>query len=235
MTHALLFNRSCTRLSAHQPSTATAWSFSKSLGQIQNLDPDHLMSGLKSKTTPGETLPARPQAMLRYFVSRRTIATATPETGKAIRDLRAPDPTRHSDRTRRHHHGSDELLRGKAVKRPQRPHRPLRRVGLVHRSWLGIEGNYEGDKAVKKLPRYVFRVDAHTGEGLPVITEMDRPNGTCFSPDESRLYVVDIGHIRMFDMYGVAKNVAAFLRSLGACRVVLFGSLVTGSYPAGFL
>ena len=68
-----------------------------------------------------------------------------------------------------------------------------------------------------------------------MITEMDRPNGTCFSPEESRLYVVDIGHIRMFDMYGVAKNVAAFLRSLGAPRVVLFGSLVTGSYPAGFL
>ena len=27
MTHALLFNRFCTRLSAHQPSTATAWTF----------------------------------------------------------------------------------------------------------------------------------------------------------------------------------------------------------------
>ena len=27
MTHALLFNRSCTRLSAHQASTATAWTF----------------------------------------------------------------------------------------------------------------------------------------------------------------------------------------------------------------
>ena len=66
----------------------------------------------------------------------------------------------------------------------------------------GIEGNYEGDKAVKEIPRYVFRVDAYTGEGLPVIAGMDRPNGICFSPDESRLYVVDIGHIRMFDMDG---------------------------------
>jgi gluconolactonase len=35
-----------------------------------------------------------------------------------------------------------------------------------------------------------------------VIAGMDRPNGICFSPDESRLYVVDIGHIRMFDMDG---------------------------------
>jgi predicted nucleotidyltransferase len=32
---------------------------------------------------------------------------------------------------------------------------------------------------------------------------------------------------------GAAKNVAAFLRSLGARRVVLFGSLVTGSYQPG--
>jgi gluconolactonase len=31
---------------------------------------------------------------------------------------------------------------------------------------------------------------------------MDRPNGICFSPDESRLYVVDIGHIRLFDIDG---------------------------------
>ena len=33
---------------------------SKMLGQIQNLDPHRLMSRLKSKTTPGDTLPARP-------------------------------------------------------------------------------------------------------------------------------------------------------------------------------
>jgi gluconolactonase len=66
----------------------------------------------------------------------------------------------------------------------------------------GIEGNYEGDKAVKELPRYVYRLDAGTGEGVPVITGMDRPNGICFSPDESRLYVVDVGEIRVFDMAG---------------------------------
>ena len=64
----------------------------------------------------------------------------------------------------------------------------------------GIEGHYEGNKGVKEIPRYVFRIDAVTGEGVPVITEMDRPNGICFSPDGSRLYVVDIGQIRVFDM-----------------------------------
>jgi gluconolactonase len=67
----------------------------------------------------------------------------------------------------------------------------------------GIEGNYEGDKAVQEIPRYVFRIDPDTGVGTPVITEMDRPNGICFSPDESLLYVVDVGHIRVFDLDGV--------------------------------
>ena len=66
----------------------------------------------------------------------------------------------------------------------------------------GIEGNYEGDKAVKEIPRYVFRIDPDTGVGTPVISGMDRPNGICFSPDESLLYVVDVGHIRVFDMDG---------------------------------
>ena len=66
----------------------------------------------------------------------------------------------------------------------------------------GIEGNYEGVKAVKEIPRYVYRIDADTGEGVPVITDMDRPNGICFSPDESLLYVVDVDQIRVYDMDG---------------------------------
>src|SRR3954469_827581 len=54
----------------------------------------------------------------------------------------------------------------------------------------GIEGNYEGDKAVKEIPRDVYRIDPDTGVGVPVITGMDRPNGICFAPDESLVYVV---------------------------------------------
>jgi gluconolactonase len=64
----------------------------------------------------------------------------------------------------------------------------------------GIEGNYEGDRAVKELPRDVYRIDAETGDAEVVITGMDRPNGLCFSPDEALLYVVDVGHIRVFDV-----------------------------------
>ena len=66
----------------------------------------------------------------------------------------------------------------------------------------GIVGNYEGDRAAEEIPRYVFRIDPATGVGQPVISGMDRPNGICFSPDESLLYVVDVGHIRVFDVRG---------------------------------
>jgi gluconolactonase len=66
----------------------------------------------------------------------------------------------------------------------------------------GIDGNYEGNKAETMLPRSVYRLDTESGEAVPVITGMDRPNGICFSPDESRVYVVDVGHIRVFDLDG---------------------------------
>jgi hypothetical protein len=38
---------------------------SKTLGQIQNFDPHRLMSRLKSKTTPGDTLRTRPYSYRR--------------------------------------------------------------------------------------------------------------------------------------------------------------------------
>lgn len=70
----------------------------------------------------------------------------------------------------------------------------------------GTMGNYEGDRAPHELPRSVYRLEpgagtgTDTGPGEAVITDMDRPNGLCFSPDESRLYVVDVGRIRVFDI-----------------------------------
>jgi gluconolactonase len=66
----------------------------------------------------------------------------------------------------------------------------------------GITGNYEGDQADEEIGRYVWRIDPSTGAGSPVVEGMSRPNGLCFSPDETRLYVVDVGHIRVFDMDG---------------------------------
>jgi len=64
----------------------------------------------------------------------------------------------------------------------------------------GITNDYEGDRADPELPMAVYRIDQLTGETEAVITEMQRPNGICFSPDEELLYVVDSGEIRVFDM-----------------------------------
>ncbi len=54
--------------------------------------------------------------------------------------------------------------------------------------------------------RYVYRFYPTNGNGTvaPVITNMNRPNGLCFSPDESRLYVSDTantpGIIKVFNV-----------------------------------
>jgi gluconolactonase len=55
----------------------------------------------------------------------------------------------------------------------------------------GIRGNYMGDKAPQELPYRVYRIDGTTGEMTVAVGDMQRPNGLCFSPDESKLYVVD--------------------------------------------
>ncbi|WP_299860336.1 SMP-30/gluconolactonase/LRE family protein [uncultured Roseobacter sp.] len=72
----------------------------------------------------------------------------------------------------------------------------------------GIDSEYEGDKAeAEQDGSYVYRIDPDTGAVSAVITDMVKPNGLAFSPDESLLYVADTGathvengprHIRTF-------------------------------------
>ena len=57
----------------------------------------------------------------------------------------------------------------------------------------GILMNYEGHRAALELPTNVYRIDGRTGEASVVIGDLVRPNGLCFSPDETRLYLVDTG------------------------------------------
>jgi gluconolactonase len=57
----------------------------------------------------------------------------------------------------------------------------------------GIMSNYEGHKAPFDLPANVYRLDPKTGDATVVATDLDKPNGLCFSPDEKRLYIVDTG------------------------------------------
>ncbi|WP_343038726.1 SMP-30/gluconolactonase/LRE family protein [Skermanella pratensis] len=69
----------------------------------------------------------------------------------------------------------------------------------------GILGDYEGGKAEFELPTNVYRLDPATGQATVPVGDFRRPNGLCFSPDETKLYIADTGddgpkHIRVFDV-----------------------------------
>lgn len=58
----------------------------------------------------------------------------------------------------------------------------------------GIDSDYEGDAAESEIgASNVYRIDPGDGSVTAVVTDMVRPNGLAFSPDESRLYVADTG------------------------------------------
>ncbi len=57
---------------------------------------------------------------------------------------------------------------------------------------FGIGGNYEGRKANAELPTNVYRYDPATRQLSVAIDDIKFPNGLCFSPDESKLYVIDV-------------------------------------------
>jgi gluconolactonase len=57
----------------------------------------------------------------------------------------------------------------------------------------GIIGNEEGFRAESQIIGcYVYRYDPASDELTAVATDVQRPNGLAFSPDESRLYVADM-------------------------------------------
>jgi gluconolactonase len=56
---------------------------------------------------------------------------------------------------------------------------------------FGIAGHYEGNKANPELPHAVYRVDGKTHQVGVVGDDIKGPNGLCFSPDESKLYIVE--------------------------------------------
>jgi len=57
----------------------------------------------------------------------------------------------------------------------------------------GIMSNYEGHKAAFELPANVYRLDPNKRQATVVTSDLDKPNGICFSPDEKKLYIVDTG------------------------------------------
>jgi gluconolactonase len=60
-----------------------------------------------------------------------------------------------------------------------------------------------GDRQKETPGNYVYRFDEAAKRLTAVVTDAQRPNGLCFSPDERTLYVADSGevhHIRAFDV-----------------------------------
>jgi gluconolactonase len=77
----------------------------------------------------------------------------------------------------------------------------------------GIDSHYEGHAAESEIgASNVYRLDPETAELTAVITDMVRPNGLAFSPDESLLYVADTGvshkpdHPRQIVTYAVLAD-----------------------------
>ena len=71
----------------------------------------------------------------------------------------------------------------------------------------GIHWNYEGHKAPFELPTRVYRIDPDTLEATVVNESLEKPNGLCFSPDCSILYLVDTGSSHK---YGHPHHIFAF-------------------------
>lgn len=81
-------------------------------------------------------------------------------------------------------------------------------VAADHSIWFtdppyGIRGNYEGSRSESELPNSVYRVSPDTGQISKVTDEIAAPNGLCFSPDESKLYVADTGQGREIKVWDV--------------------------------
>ncbi|OWJ64902.1 SMP-30/gluconolactonase/LRE family protein [Inquilinus limosus] len=78
---------------------------------------------------------------------------------------------------------------------------------------FGIAGNYEGRQAAQELPGNVYRIDGETGALTVVAEDIRGPNGLCFSPDESLLYLVEsraVPHrlISAFDLTDGGRRIA---------------------------
>jgi gluconolactonase len=97
----------------------------------------------------------------------------------------------------------------------------------------GIDSEYEGDTGdSEQAGSFVYRVDGDDGAINAVITDMVRPNGLAFSPDETTLYVCDTGvshvgrdcppDIRAYAMAPDGLSVAGSHRTFATCTEGVF-------------
>ncbi len=94
---------------------------------------------------------------------------------------------------------------------------------------FGVLGFYEGHPAPLELPTNVYRWDPKTTQLSVVSGEINRPNGLTFSPDETKLYVIEAGsNPRLIHVFDVVNGGTA----LSGKRV--FITAEPGGTPDGF-
>ncbi|MGV3592290.1 MAG: SMP-30/gluconolactonase/LRE family protein [Gammaproteobacteria bacterium] len=106
---------------------------------------------------------------------------------------------------------------------------------------FGIRALYEGNPAESETKEAVYRVDGATGEIALVTDEVGMPNGLCFSPDYSLLYVADSGQMKVWDVDGARlRNGRTFATltmpgggpsSADGIRCDAFGNVWCGARP----
>jgi gluconolactonase len=78
---------------------------------------------------------------------------------------------------------------------------------------FGIAGYYQGEHAEQELPERLYRFDPVTGTTSIMADDVSGPNGLAFSPDETKLYVIESRarprRIRVFDVIGVGTKLGA--------------------------
>ena len=98
----------------------------------------------------------------------------------------------------------------------------------------GIDSDYEGDRAESEIgASNVYRFDPASGAVDAVVTDMVRPNGLAFSPDETCLYVADTGishdpgcrpKVRVYDVAHDGRRVDGG-RDFASCEAGVFDGI----------
>ena len=121
--------------------------------------------------------------------------------------LRARQAARLAHRVRRHDHDRGGQVRRQAAQLAERHRVQVGRLDLVHRSAVRRPRllrrlHREARAADQRLPRG----SAATASSRVVAGDVNRPNGLAFSPDESKLYIIEAGttprNILVYDVAG---------------------------------
>jgi len=80
---------------------------------------------------------------------------------------------------------------------------------------------------------YVFRHEPSTGRTIPVVIDVEEPNGLAFSPDESILYVADTSCVRRPPGVG-NHNIRAYDVQDGRCKNGRVFAVIDSGFADGF-